>query len=66
MNTMLDIFSVEEDNFFQRLVTVDKCWVYFYSPKIEFRANNGAIPNCYHPKKVKKVPSVGKLMLTVL
>lgn len=62
---MLQQCQTDPDNFFDRLVTMDECWVYHYDPETKEQSKQWKHISSPPPKKAKMQPSSGKVMLSV-
>jgi len=51
--------------FLRRFVTVDKMWIYWYTPETKEQSKQWTSPGEPAPKKAKSIPSAGKVMATV-
>lgn len=61
----LDRYEKEGNDFLDKIVTGDECWVHHFSPETKRSSHEWKHPHSPPPKKCRKVPSVGKVMLTI-
>ena len=61
----LGMFQRNSKGFLRRHVTVDKTWIYYYTPETKNQSKIWTGPSEPAPKKAKRVPSAGKLMATI-
>lgn len=62
---MLKLCESDPDDFFERLITMDECWVHNYDPETKLQNKQWKHGNSPAPKKAKVVPSSGKVMLSI-
>lgn len=62
---LLDMCSADEDDFFERLVTMDETWVYHFDPETKEMSKQWKHTSSPPPKKAKVTPSAAKVMLSV-
>jgi len=62
---MLTLLEADEDNFFERLITMDECWVYLHDLETKEMSKQWKHPSSPPPKKAKVQKSAGKVMLSV-
>lgn len=62
---MLSVLWKDEDDFFDRLITMDECWVYLYDPETKEMSKQWKHSSSPPPKKAKVQKSAGKIMLSV-
>lgn len=62
---MLQLFQADPDDFFDRLITMDECWVYHYDPETKEQSKQWKHASSPPPKKARSQPSSGKVMLSV-
>jgi len=62
---MLQLCKADPDDFFDRLITMDECWVYHYDPETKEESKQWKHADSPSPKKAKVQPSSGKVMLSV-
>lgn len=62
---MLQLFCEDKERFFDRLVTMDECWVYHYDPETKEQSKQWKHLDSPPPKKAKTQHSSGKVMLSV-
>ena len=63
-SALLKCFRSKYD-FLLRLVTVDETWVHCYEPENKAQSRQWVGPGSPRPRKFKKQPSAGKVMVTV-
>jgi hypothetical protein len=60
-----DLYHCNRKEFLRRFITVDETWIYHYTPEMNEQSKQWISPGKQAPKKVKTVPSAGKVMTTV-
>ena len=63
--TELRELSERDNEFFGRLITGDKTWIYHYEPESKRRSMQWRHPTSPKPKKFKSQKSAAKIMVTV-
>ena len=61
----LDMFQCDSKEFLRHYVTVDETWIHYYTPETKNQSKMSTGPGESAPKKAKKVPSAGKVMVTI-
>ncbi|KAL6257504.1 hypothetical protein P5V15_011074 [Pogonomyrmex californicus] len=62
---LLERFKRNESDFLRRFITVDETWIHHYIPETKEQSKQWTAKGEPAPKKVKTVPSAGKVMATV-
>lgn len=62
---LLDRYEAEGDDFLDRIVTGDECWVHYFQPESKRASKQWRHSSSPPPKKFRVTSSVGKLMLTL-
>ena len=61
----LGMLQHNSKEFLRLYVTVDKTWIHYYTPETKNKSKMWTGPGESAPKKVKTVPSAGKVMATI-
>lgn len=60
-----DLLEQYGDNFWRRIITTDETWIPYFNPETKNQSKQWRRPEEGPPIKVRAVPSVGKVMITV-
>lgn len=61
----LDLFKRNKKDFLRRFVTVDETWIHYFTPETKVQSKQWISPGEKAPRKVKVIPSAGKVMATI-
>ena len=61
----LEIFEADPDDFTERFMTMDECWVHHFEPETKKQSMQWKHASSPPPKKAKVVSSAGKVMASV-
>lgn len=62
---LLGRFQQDPENFLKRLITQDETWVHHFDPETKIQSKEWHTKGSRPPKKFKRRPSAGKVMVTV-
>jgi histone-lysine N-methyltransferase SETMAR len=62
---LLHLCNRDEDNFFDRLITMDESWIHYFDPETKEASKQWKHVESPPPKKARTQPSAGKVMLSV-
>ena len=62
---LLHLCNRDEDNFFDRLITMDESWIHYFDPETKEASKQWKHVESPPPKKARTEPSAGKVMLSV-
>ena len=62
---LLSVYEDDPDKFMRRVVTKDEIWVHHFDPEAKKQSMQWKHPGSSPPKKFKRVPSAGKVMVSI-
>jgi hypothetical protein len=62
----LERFNKSKTDFVRRFITMDETCIHHYTPESKQQSKQWTEAGCSAPKKIRSVPSAGKVMTSVL
>jgi len=61
----LECFNKNKTNFVHQFIIIDETWIHHYTPESKQQSKQWTEAGCSAPKKIRSVPSAGKVMAPV-